>query len=130
MELLNEMSKAKQQGAWGTKAWDEGVEIYIKMLAPICPHISEEVWAQLGKPYSIHQQLWSSVDESAAAEDEIELPIQVNGKLRDRITVPIDIGEEDAKKQALSRPIVQQYLGGRPPKKIIYVAGRLINIVG
>lgn len=130
MELLNEMVKARQQGAAGSPAWDEAVDIYLRMLAPVAPHISEELWAQLGKPYSIHTQSWPKVDEEAAKENEITLVVQVNGKVRDRITVPADIAEEDAKTKALASEAVQKFLEGRQPRQVIFVRGRLVNIVG
>jgi leucyl-tRNA synthetase len=130
MELLNEMVKARQQGAAGSPAWDEAVDIYLLMLAPVAPHISEELWAQLGKPYSIHTQSWPKVDEEAAKENEITLVVQVNGKVRDRITVPADIAEEDAKTKALASEAVQKFLEGRQPRQVIFVRGRLVNIVG
>ena len=89
MELLNEMYGAREAGAAGTPEWDEAVETYLKMLAPVCPHIAEELWTgQLGKPYSIHQQPWPKVDAAAAREDVIEIPVQVNGKVRDRVDRP------------------------------------------
>jgi leucyl-tRNA synthetase len=100
------------------------------MMAPVAPHISEELWARLGKPYSIHQQPWPEYDEEAAAEEEIELVLQVNSKVRDRIVVPVDVTEEKAKELALASEAVQKHLGGREPRKVIYVPGRLINIVG
>jgi leucyl-tRNA synthetase len=130
MELMNEMAKAKQQGAYGTPAWKEASEIYLKLMAPVATHVSEELWERLGYPYSIHLQPWPEVDEEAAAEDEITLVVQMNGKLRDRIQVPVDISEVDAKAQALASEAVQKALNGREPKKVIYVPGRLINIVG
>ncbi len=130
MELLNEMSKAREQGAGGTPAWDEAVDIYLRMMAPITPHIAEELWAYMGKPYSIHAQDWPQVDESAASEEEITLVVQVNGKVRDRIVVPVNIGEDEAKAAALASPAVQKFFAGRTPKKIIFVPGRLVNIVG
>jgi leucyl-tRNA synthetase len=103
MELLNEMYKAREAGAVGTSEWDEATEIYLKMLAPVAPHIAEELWTnQLGRPYSVHQQRWPKVDEAAAKEDEIEIPVQVNGKLRDRIVVPAEAGEEQIKAAALA----------------------------
>ncbi len=129
MELLNEMSKARQQGAGAAPAWNEAVDIYLRMLAPVCPHISEELWQLLGKPYSIHNQSWPLVDEDAAREEEITLVVQVNGKLRDRIVVAADISAEDAKARALSSEGIQRHLEGRDPHQVIYVAGRLVNIV-
>ena len=130
MELMNEMSRAKQAGAFGSPAWQEATEIYLKMLAPVAPHISEEIWQLMGKPYSIHTQAWPEVDEAAAAEDEITLVVQVNGKLRDRITLPAGVNAEEAKSKALSSEAVQRHLNGRAPRQVIYVPGRLVNIVG
>jgi leucyl-tRNA synthetase len=129
MELLNDMLRAKSDGAYGTPAWNEAVELYLKMLAPVCPHISEELWAKLGKPYSIHNQPWPAFDEAAAAEEEITIAVQVNGKVRERLTLPVDISEEDAKTAALNNPTVQKFLEGKLPKKIVYIKGRLISIV-
>jgi leucyl-tRNA synthetase len=129
MELLNEMGKAKEAGAAGTPAWDEAIDIYLRMLAPVCPHISEELWQRLGKPYSIHTQPWPQVDESAAKEEEITIPIQVNGKIRDRIVVPADASEDDVKTAALASEAVKKILGGKPPKKVIVVPKKLVSIV-
>ena len=129
MELLNEMYKAREQGAVGTKEWDEAQDIYLRMLAPVAPHVAEELWGILGKPYSVHTQDWPDVDEAAAAEQQITLVVQVNGKVRDRITVPADISEEKAKELALSSDAVGKYLEGKPPRKVILVPGKLVNIV-
>ena len=130
MELLNEMYKAREQGAVGTQEWAEAQDIYLRMLAPVAPHIAEEVWTEfLGKPYSVHTQPWPEVDEAAAKEDEITLIVQVNGKVRDRIQVSASIGEGEAKNAALASEAVQKYLQGKEPRKVILVPGRLVNIV-
>jgi leucyl-tRNA synthetase len=130
MELLNEMYKAREAGAAGTVEWDEATEIYIKMLAPVAPHIAEELWTvQLGKPYSVHQQTWPRVDEAAAKEDTIELPVQINGKVRDRITVAADASEEEIKSVALASEAVKKYLEGKEPKKVIVANKRLVSLV-
>lgn len=129
MELLNEMTKAKAQGAWGTQAWEESVNIYIRMLAPVAPHISEELWQLTGNRYSVHQQAWPVLDEEAAAEDEITLVVQINGKLRDRINVPADIDDDGARQLALNSEAIRKFLGDSQPRQVIYVKGRLVNIV-
>ena len=72
------------------------------MMAPVAPHITEEIWAKLGRPYSVHMQSWPMVDEAAAAEDMVTLVIQVNGKLRDRIEVSATTSEEEVKCLALA----------------------------
>jgi len=128
MELLNEMQKLKPE-TYGTPAWEESVEIYLKLLAPVAPHISEELWERTGHAYSIHTQSWPKVDEAAAAQDEITLVVQVNGKVRDRVTVAADISEDDAKQTALASEGVIKSLEGKQPRQVIYVKGRLVNIV-
>ena len=105
------------------------MDIYLRMLAPVCPHIAEELWAQTGRKYSIHTQSWPTVDEEAAREAEIVIPVQVNGKLRDRITVPADATGEQIQAAALASEGVQKYLEGKPPKKVIVAQKRLVNIV-
>ncbi len=130
MELLNEMAKAKETGACGTPEWTEALDLYLRMLAPVCPHIAEELWTEvLKKPYSIHQQSWPKVDEAAAREDEITIPVQVNGKLRDRVTVPADASEEQIRSAALASETVKKYLGGKKPKKVIVAQKKLVSIV-
>jgi leucyl-tRNA synthetase len=129
MELLNEMYRARELGAGGTAEWKEAEDIYLRMLAPVSPHVAEELWRIKGKPYSIHQQRWPDVDQAAVAEEEITLVVQVNGKVRDRITVPVGISEEAARQLALDSEIVQKNLAGRSPRKVILVPGKLVNIV-
>jgi leucyl-tRNA synthetase len=129
MELMNDLIIAKQTGFYGSEIWNEAVDIYLRMLAPVAPHISEEMWIALGKPYSIHSQNWPKVDEKAAADETITLVVQINGKLRDRIMVPVSISESDARKIALGSEIIKKSLGGKEPGQVIYVKGRLINIV-
>jgi leucyl-tRNA synthetase len=130
MELLNEMYRAREAGVAGTPAWGEARDIYLRLLAPVAPHIAEELWTEcLGKPYSVHTQSWPEFDAEAAREEEITLVIQVNGKVRDRINVPADISNEDAHTAALASVIVQRQLNGKPPRKVIVVPGKLVNIV-
>ena len=130
MELLNEMYKAREEGAAGSPEWGEATELYLKMLAPVAPHIAEELWTnQLGKPYSIHEQKWPKVDEAAAQEDTIELPVQINGKVRDRIIVAADASEAEIRSAALASAAVQKYLEGREPKKVIVANRRLVSLV-
>ena len=130
MELMNEMYKMRDAGAVGSPEWKEATEYYLKMMAPAAPHIAEELWTNhLGKPYSIHQQMWPEVDESAAKEDVIELPVQINGKVRDRVTVPAEADEDEIKAAALASEVVQKYLEGKEPRKVIVAKGRLVSIV-
>jgi leucyl-tRNA synthetase len=130
MSLLNEMYKAREAGAAGSAEWQEAVNIYVRMMAPVTPHIAEELWVNvLGKKYSIHTQDWPKVDEEAAKDDEITIPVQVNGRLRDRLTVPAESSEEEIQALALASESVQKHLEGKTPKKVIVVKKKLINIV-
>jgi leucyl-tRNA synthetase len=129
MELANTMQETRDAGAGGTKEWAEAQDIALRLMAPVTPHIAEELWARLGKPYSIHTQSWPIVDEKAAQEDEITLVVQVNGKLRDRITVPVGTSDADAKAQAMASEAVRKLLDGKEPKQVIVVKGKLVNIV-
>ncbi|MDX1438240.1 MAG: class I tRNA ligase family protein, partial [Anaerolineales bacterium] len=129
MELSNDMARAAEEGAAGTEVWDEALDIYIRMLAPITPHIAEELWERIGKPYSVHEQPWPDVDLEAAKDEVVTLVVQVNGKLRDRITVPVGISDDQAKALALSSEGVQKFLEGKEPRKVIVIPGRLVNLV-
>jgi leucyl-tRNA synthetase len=129
MELLNEMYKAREAGAAGTPAWSEAVDLYLRMLAPVCPHIAEELWQINGKAYSIHTQAWPKVDLAATQEDEITIPVQINGKLRDRLVFPPDVSEDQIKAAVLASEIVRKYLEGRQPKKLMVVQKKLVSIV-
>ncbi len=129
MELLNEIVKAAEAGAAGSAEWRETLEIFLLMMAPATPHIAEELWAVIGKPYSIHQQRWPELDTEAIIEETITLVVQINGKVRDRIIAPASIGDEEAKSMALQSEAIQKFLEGKPPRKVILVPGKLVNIV-
>jgi leucyl-tRNA synthetase len=130
MELMNEMYKAREAGATGSAEWEQAKDIYLRMMAPVTPHIAEELWSEhLGKPYSIHQQPWPQVDEEAAKEDSIQIPVQVNGKVRDRIIVPAEATEEEIITAVLASEPVRKYLDGKQPRKVIVANKRLVNVV-
>jgi leucyl-tRNA synthetase len=130
MSLLNDLYKAREAGAAGSAEWKEALNIYARMMAPVTPHIAEELWTEaLGQKYSVHTQKWPAVDEEAAKDDEITIPVQVNGKLRDRLTVPAEASDEEIKSLAMSSESVRKHLEGKEPKKVIVVQKRLINIV-
>ena len=129
MELMNEMYKAREAGAVGTSIWEETQDLYLCMLAPIAPHISEELWHRSGMSGSVHLQPWPEYDEDALEEEEITLVVQVNGKLRDRIQVPVGISDEQAQEKALASETIQRFLEGKKPRKVIVIEGKLVNIV-
>jgi leucyl-tRNA synthetase len=129
MELNNAMLKAKETPVYGTGAWDEALRALLLMLAPACPHIAEELWARSGRPYSIHVQPWPAWDEAVAAEEMIILVVQVNGKVRDRLEVPVDVDEETARALALETEGARRHTAGKRVVKVVVVEGRLVNIV-
>lgn len=129
MALRNTMKAAKQTAVARTPAWDETVEMLLLLMAPFTPHITEELWTRTGRPYSIHQQSWPRWDEAIAAEETVTLVVQINGKVRDRLEVPVDIPDEEAKEMALTSDGAQRHIAGKKVVKVIYVPGRLVNIV-
>ncbi len=129
MEYTNYLTKVREAQSVDSAAWREAIDTLMLLLAPTAPHLAEELWARTGHHYSIHNQAFPTWDESLAADEEITLVIQINGKLRDRVSVPVSIGEEEARELTLSRERVQFHLKGKEIKKVIYVPGRLVNIV-
>ena len=129
MEFTNHLGRVKETGAVTPSAWAEAIRALLLLLAPTAPHLTEELWQRLGYPYSIHNQSWPEWNEELARDEEATLVVQVNGKLRDRITVPLSITEAEAKSLAMASQRVKAYLEGRELLKTIYVPGRLVNLV-
>ena len=128
MECLNEMI-AHGQAHGVTEELAEAVRTFVLLLAPFAPHIAEELWARLGGPYSVHRQAWPTWDEALAAEEMVTLVVQVDGRVRDRLTVPAEIGEAEARALALNCDGVRRHLDGRRVTRVVYVPGRLVNVV-
>jgi leucyl-tRNA synthetase len=130
MEFTNELVRLREAGLEvDGDAWREAVESLTLLLAPACPHIAEELWQRLGKPYSVHTQPWPKYDEALARADEVEVAVQVNGKVRDRLLLPLDAPEDLARARALESPAVASHVAGKQITRVIYVANRLLNIV-
>ena len=129
MEMVNGLSRAREAGPVGRDAWADAIEKMVLLMAPLTPHLAEELWRRLGRPYSVHQQRWPTFEEALARTDEITLVVQVNGKVRDRISAPAGIGEDAAKDLAFASEAVIKHLGGKAPRKVIYVPGKLVNVV-
>ena len=129
MEFTNYLARAKEAGNVGPTAWREAVETLMLLIAPSAPHAAEELWERTGHPYSIHQQPWPAYDPELAADDMVTVAVQVNGKVRDRLTLPADATEEQARALALASGRVRAQLNGAEVARVIYVPGRLLNIV-
>jgi len=129
MELVNELARLRETPVVRMPVWREALETLVLLLAPGAPHIAEELWERLGKPYSVHLQAWPNYDPALAAEETVELVVQVNGRVRDRLVVPVDISEDEAVARARATERVQSYLAGKRIERVIYVPGRLVNFV-
>jgi leucyl-tRNA synthetase len=129
MELTNAIIRARQAGLAGGIAYADAVDTLLLLLAPLTPHVAEELWQRRGHTYSVHQQPWPVADPDLAAADTIELPVQVDGKLRDRLVVTPDTPAEEIERMALASEHVQRYLGGRAPARVVQIPGRLVNVV-
>ncbi len=122
MSLLNFIERKKELNK-------EQFELFIKMLSPFAPHISEELWKRIGNNISVHLQNWPKVNYELLVDNEIELVIQVNGKLRDRMMIKSEQTNPELEKIALSSEKVKKFLGSKQIKKIIVIKGKLVNIV-
>jgi len=130
MELVNTIQAFDQKGAPANVAVvRESVESVVRLLAPFVPHFAEELWTELGHAGSLEQAGWPGYDSAATVDEELTVVIQVNGKLRSKLTVAPDAQEDAVKSAALSDDKVQPFLEGKSVKKVIYVPGKLINIV-
>ena len=129
MELLNAISKCDDNSEQGKAVKQEALEHAVLMLSPIVPHITHELWHQLGQDVAIINASWPSVDESALTEDTIELAVQVNGKKRATIKVAVDASNAEIEALALAEENVQRFVEGKALKKCIVVPGRLVSIV-
>ena len=107
----------------------EALDAMIKMLAPITPHITEQLWRELGHQDDLNFAPWPDVDNSALIEDEKLIVVQVNGKVRAKLTVPADASAEAVEEQALNDEAVKKYTDGKTVRKKIYVPGKIFNIV-
>src|SRR5262249_24154301 len=128
MELVNAMTTYKENHGV-TPAFTAAADILVLLLAPITPHIAEELWQPLGRAGCIRLPPWPRYDAALAAEEQVTLVVQVNGKVRARLTVAPDIAEAAAKAAALAHEKVVPYLAGQPPRQVMYVPGRLVSIV-
>jgi leucyl-tRNA synthetase len=135
MELANVLMRYRGTEAAGAPAYDESVRLLLLMLAPAAPHLTEELWSRrlsaAGEPWrSIHTERWPTYDETVVAWEEREVPIQINGKVRDKVVVPAGISDIELEQIVLARDRVQELLAGRTPDRVIHAGGgRLVNIV-
>src|SRR5574341_2601359 len=128
MEFVNYLHRARD-GTAGAEAWEEAVRTLVLLLAPIAPHMTEELWERRGGPYSVHQQQWPAYDEGLARAEMVTLVLQVDGKVRDRIQVSAALSETESRELALRNEKVRKFMNGRPAADVVVVPGRLVNVV-
>lgn len=131
MELMNALdglSVTAESSENCRAVFRETVENILILISPFAPHIAEELWAELGHKNGILKAAWPAVNEEALARDEIDLVIQVNGKLRGKITIPADADSQTVEKAALESPAVVRWIEGKTVRKVIIVPGKLVNI--
>jgi leucyl-tRNA synthetase len=122
MVFINEAYKA-------TELPKEYIEGFVKMLAPICPHIAEELWEKLGHSETITYEAWPAYDEAKLVDDEVEIVIQVNGKVKTKLMVPTDASKESLEGIAMEDAHIKEQIEGKTIRKVITVPGKLVNIV-
>ncbi|OQP01594.1 leucine--tRNA ligase [Geobacillus sp. 44C] len=107
----------------------EYMEGFVKLLSPVCPHIGEELWQKLGHNDTIAYEPWPTYDESKLVEEEVEIVVQVNGKVRAKLRVPADLSKEELEQMAMQDEKIQEHIAGKTVRKVITVPGKLVNIV-
>ncbi|NJN65912.1 MAG: leucine--tRNA ligase [Chloroflexaceae bacterium] len=129
MGFTNALYRARDAGLVATPAWDEAITTLLLLMAPVAPHIAEEIWEGLGRPYSIHQQAWPVANPALAAEEVIEVVLQVNGKVRDKVEVAVNTDETTLRELALANERIRGFMEGKEARKVVVVPNKLVNIV-
>ncbi len=129
MEFANLLSERQRRSAWHTAAYHQALETLLRLLAPGAPHLAEELWQRTGHAGSVHQQPWPAWDEALAQDELVQIAVQVNGKLRDVMEVNASDGEPAVTQKALALPRLQTHLGASLVERIIYVPGKIVNIL-
>ncbi len=131
IELTNEIYRVEAEVAEGPgrPVLQEALETLVLLLSPFAPHVCEEMWSRLGRRSSIVDRNWPTAHPELVREDEVELAVQVNGRVRARITVPSEAPEAEVRRRARAEPKVREHLNGREPDKVVVVPGRLVSLV-
>ena len=129
MELLNALARFTDKSAQGRAVMQEALDLVVLMLSPFVPHAARAMWQALGHATDVVDERWPAADESALAQDTVEIVVQVNGRLRARVQVAAGADEAVAREAALADPGVAKFVAGQPVRKLIYVPGKLVNVV-
>jgi leucyl-tRNA synthetase len=129
MELMNALGKLDDDTELAKQARHEALEIIVQVLSPIVPHITHTLWLALGHQEAVVDARWPQVDTAALKQDSLEMVVQVNGKLRGRVSVPAQAADDQVREIALAHEAVVRHVSGKAVKKVIVVPGKLVNIV-
>jgi leucyl-tRNA synthetase len=129
MEFVNLLSDRYQAGTWRTATYQRSLDCLLVLLAPAAPFISEELWHLIGHENSVHTQDWPVWDDELAEDETVQIPIQVNGKVRAVIEVPMIADQAEVETVAFDLAKVQQHTAGGKVVKVIYVPGKIMNIL-
>ncbi|HEW81175.1 MAG TPA: leucine--tRNA ligase, partial [Nitrospirae bacterium] len=129
MELINEAYAFRQAGDLDPDVLRFCIKQAILLISPFAPHVAEELWRAIGEVGSVFNEKWPVWDEDIAKEDEIQLVVQINGKVRAKLMVPAGLDDETLKEKAFAEQKIREQINGKPPRKVIVVKGRLVNIV-
>ncbi len=129
MELVNGLYQYREVVGYNKAVMAEAVDTLVLLLAPFIPHVTEELWQDLGHGESVHKQKWPVVDEAALVADEVTVIVQVNGKVRDKILMPVNLDKAETEKMVLAQPKIAEILAGKEVKKVVVVPNKLVNVV-
>ena len=129
MELVNEMYKYKQSAEMNLPLFNKAIETLLTVLNPFTPHLTEELWSQLGHEDRLYAASWPAYDEAALVKDEIEIIVQINGKLKDKLLMPNNSSKEETEKAARELEKIREATDGKNIVKVIVVPGRIVNFV-
>ena len=128
-EIANAITKFDAKSDADRAALKEALQTVAQLMAPMTPHLAEECWTRLGRSTVLAETPWPAVEARLLKDDEVVLPIQINGKRRSEISVAVDANKSDIEAMALADPAVEKFLDGAAPKKLIVVPGRIVNVV-
>ena len=129
MELVNGLYQYREVAGYNKAVMAEAVDTLVLLLAPFIPHVTEELWQDLGHGESVHKQKWPVVDKAALVADEVTVIVQVNGKVRDKILMPVNLDKAETEKMVLAQPKIAEILTGKEVKKVVVVPNKLVNVV-
>ena len=129
MEFVNALTKYTKEAQMNLEFLKDVLGDYVRLLAPFAPHFSEEQWSLLGNTYSVFNEEWPKYDEKALVKDEVEIAIQINGKVKHKIVISSGLSDEEIKATALEDEKVKELTEGKTIVKVIVIKGRLVNIV-